>query len=140
MLIQSRYSLLLILISLTLAGCTYKSKGKPMLPQSGSTMADIYRAHMQEVGQSQLTQPRFNVYVDRDAMYSGYTQDALQELDQLFPVLPNPTLVMYVHPHLAGDEMSPVPGYYTSFTLYERTHYALPGEVKPRLKHSYQKP
>jgi conjugative transfer region lipoprotein (TIGR03751 family) len=38
-------------------------------------------------------------------------------------------LVMYVFPHLAGAERVPVPGYATTFPLYERIEYALPGEV-----------
>ena len=46
-----------------------------------------------------------------------------------FPRLPNPSLVMYVFPHLAGAERTPVPGYATTFPLYERVEYALPGEV-----------
>ena len=36
---------------------------------------------------------------------------------------------MYIFPHLAGAERVPVPGYATTFTLYERVEYALPGEV-----------
>ena len=36
---------------------------------------------------------------------------------------------MYVFPHLAGTERVPVPGYATTFPLYERIEYALPGEV-----------
>jgi hypothetical protein len=36
---------------------------------------------------------------------------------------------MYVFPHLASDERVPVPGYVTSFPMYERVEYALPGEV-----------
>jgi conjugative transfer region lipoprotein (TIGR03751 family) len=46
-----------------------------------------------------------------------------------FPRLPNPDLVMFVFPHLAGDDAVPVPGYATVFPLYERPRYALPGEV-----------
>ena len=59
----------------------------------------------------------------------GYTRDAFNELDVSFPRLPNPSLVMYVFPHLAGAERTPVPGYATTFPLYERVEYALPGEV-----------
>ena len=54
-------------------------------------------------------------------------RDALNEIDVLFPRLSNPTLVMYVFPHLAGG--APVPGYATAFPLYEGVEYALPGEV-----------
>ncbi|WP_134563401.1 TIGR03751 family conjugal transfer lipoprotein, partial [Pseudomonas aeruginosa] len=41
---------------------------------------------------------------------------------------PNPDLVMYVFPHLAGTDPVPVPGYSTVFPLYQRVQYAMPGE------------
>ena len=59
---------------------------------------------------------------------SSYTRTPDNETDLLFPRHENPTLVMYVHPHLAGAEGMPVPGYTTALTLYERTPFALPGE------------
>jgi conjugative transfer region lipoprotein (TIGR03751 family) len=60
---------------------------------------------------------------------AGYSREAFNELDVTFPRLPNPSLVMYVFPHLAGPERTPVPGYATTFPMYERIEYALPGEV-----------
>ena len=60
----------------------------------------------------------------------GYTRTAHDELDTTFPRLPNPTLVLYVFPHLAGAERAPVPGYVTTFPMYEQVEYALPGEVE----------
>ena len=64
-----------------------------------------------------------------DQDLSGFVRDAYKELDRHFPRLPNPTLVMYVFPHLAGPERVPIPGYATTFTLYRHTEYALPGET-----------
>ncbi len=58
----------------------------------------------------------------------AYTRTAISELNVLFPLLLNPTLVMYVYPHLA-EERAGVPGYVTQFRFYERDEYALPGEV-----------
>jgi conjugative transfer region lipoprotein (TIGR03751 family) len=46
-----------------------------------------------------------------------------------FKKLPNPELKLYVYPHFAGSDEIPIPGYYTEFTAYERTHYALPSET-----------
>jgi conjugative transfer region lipoprotein (TIGR03751 family) len=57
-----------------------------------------------------------------------YTRTAQNEIDRLFHRLPNPDLVMYVFPHLAGSDPAPVPGYTTVFPLYQRVQYALPGE------------
>jgi conjugative transfer region lipoprotein (TIGR03751 family) len=56
-------------------------------------------------------------------------REAATEIESVFPRLPNPTLVMYVFPHLSGDERTPVPGYVTTFPFYEKLEYALPGEV-----------
>jgi conjugative transfer region lipoprotein (TIGR03751 family) len=36
---------------------------------------------------------------------------------------------MYVYPHLSRQDEAPVPGYSTAFELYEKAHYALPGEL-----------
>ena len=64
-----------------------------------------------------------------EAALRGYTREAFNEINVLFPRLPNPTLVMYVFPHLAGGARAPVPGYTTAFPMYEQVEYALPGEV-----------
>jgi conjugative transfer region lipoprotein (TIGR03751 family) len=50
------------------------------------------------------------------------------EIQRQFRRLPNPDLVMYVFPHLAGSDPVPVPGYSTVFPLYQRVQYAMPGE------------
>ena len=57
---------------------------------------------------------------------TAYTRDANNELEILFPLLPNPKIVLFVFPHIA--EGVPVPGYATGFSLYEKDHYALPTE------------
>jgi len=103
-----------------------------MLPQDGTTMKEVYDAHF---GRSRLPEE-----TARDAMGSrtigdgaadlyGYTRDMSNEIDALFPRLSNPTLVLYVFPHLTGPAGNPVPGYATSFPMYETVEYALPGEV-----------
>ena len=57
-----------------------------------------------------------------------YTRTARNEVHRQFQRLPNPDLVMYVYPHLAGTDPVPVPGYTTVFPLYQRVLYAMPGE------------
>lgn len=68
------------------------------------------------------------VRLQDDANYSSYSRNSATEIDFLFPRLPNPTLVMYVFPHMSPAGV-PVPGYSTAFTLFEKTEYALPGEM-----------
>lgn len=65
---------------------------------------------------------------DRDL--AGYTREAKNEISLVFPRLPNPELVLYIFPHINGKGR-PIPGYSTSFLLYEKDEYALPGEVAP---------
>lgn len=57
-----------------------------------------------------------------------FTRTAQNEIYSQFKRLPNPDLVMYVFPHLAGSDPAPVPGYTTVFPLYQRVQYAMPGE------------
>ncbi len=70
--------------------------------------------------------------VGHDASIRRYTRTAANELDFLFTRLPNPTIYLYVDPHLTGTEGIPVPGYTTAFPMYERDHWALPHEVPGR--------
>jgi conjugative transfer region lipoprotein (TIGR03751 family) len=58
----------------------------------------------------------------------GYTQQAHNEIEQVFPLLPNPQLVLFVFPHLSA-EGAPVPGYSTAFPMYAVDQYAMPGEL-----------
>ena len=116
---------------LLLAGCA--STKETVLPQDGPSMKAIYEAHFQEMGERDPLALRGELGSrpppSGDASLDGYTREAVNELETTFPRLPNPTLVMYVFPHLASEERVPVPGYVTTFPLYERVEYALPGEV-----------
>lgn len=62
------------------------------------------------------------------AEQTRYTRTAANEIYSQFSRLPNPDLVMYVYPHLAGSESVPIPGYSTIFPLYSKPQYAMPGE------------
>lgn len=57
-----------------------------------------------------------------------------QQLEHLYPRLPNPDLFMYVRPHAVGSSGAPIPAYITRFSMYERQPYALPGETLESLK------
>ena len=50
------------------------------------------------------------------------------EIENLFPRLDNPDIVIYVYPHLATRTRAPIPGYSTVIPLYDQVHYRLPGE------------
>ena len=118
-------------ISIALGGCA--STKESVLPQDGPSMKAIYDAHFEGMGADDPLAMRRELGTRplsaNDVDLAGYSRAAHTELETIFPRLPNPTLVMYVFPHLAGAERVPVPGYATTFTLYERVEYALPGEV-----------
>ena len=119
-------------MSLILGGCA--STKESVLPQDGPSMKAIYDAHFEGMGADDPYVLRRELGTrplgDDDVDLAGYSRTAHTELETIFPRLPNPTLVMYVFPHLAGPERVPVPGYATTFTLYERVEYALPGELQ----------
>lgn len=124
-----RTATVLVWISVLLAGCS--STQETVLPQDGPTMQSIYDQHLLDVQRPDLRrviggQPLPASGIDH---YRGFVREAANELDTMFPRLPNPTLVMYVFPHLSDAERTPVPGYVTTFPLYDSVEYALPGEV-----------
>lgn len=126
-------------VTVVLGGCaTTKDK---LLPHGDRTMMDIWN---QQTGGSAgggqaarrlldarqtLRRPLTTDDVQaRLARNAAYTRTARNEIDRQFHRLPNPDLVMYVFPHLAGTDPVPVPGYTTVFPFYQRVQYAMPGE------------
>lgn len=126
-------TVIVTLISL-LSACASQTKDD-LLPQTGPTMEEVYRNHENNLsagtvsGQAAFAGIRERQAGNHDADLDGYTRDANREIQQQFPRLPNPTLVMFVYPHLSTASRLPVPGYSTAFPLYERTEYAIPGEM-----------
>ena len=118
-----------------------------ILPQGGPTMKEVYESQFtgaplpKHCDEDECEDEEKNTEEEADmvrrparADYDlvGYTRDAGNEIQQLFPRLSNPTLVLYVYPHLTGRDRHPVPGYSTAFTFYEKVEYALPGEIEER--------
>ncbi|MFA5633287.1 MAG: TIGR03751 family conjugal transfer lipoprotein [Porticoccaceae bacterium] len=128
-----------ILSALLLTGCaTTKDE---LLTHDGQTMLDIWSSEAGSAGNSSraareildarqsLRRPLTAEEIHRaPADQARYTRTAQNEIYSQFKRLPNPDLVMYVYPHLAGTDPVPVPGYSTVFPLYQRVQYALPGE------------
>ena len=126
---KRRLPLVLVWTSVLIVGCT--STKESVLPQDGPTMKAIYDQHMVEVQKPGHRRAIGGPPLPQSGIehYRGYVREAANEIDTVFPRLPNPTLVMYVFPHLSGSERTPVPGYVTTFPFYEKVEYALPGEV-----------
>lgn len=68
---------------------------------------------------------------DETLDYLPYTRAVQSEIEQVFPRLPNPDLVIYIYPHLATRTRAPIPGYTTVIPLFDRIEYQLPGEIPP---------
>ena len=125
---------MLLLALLGLGGCA--TDPEKVLPHGDATMLDIW--NQQTTGSSDTSSRRLldaRQTLRRPVQspirvndQTGYTRTAQTEIYRQFQRLPNPDLVMYVFPHLTGSEAVPVPGYSTVFPLYQRMHYALPGE------------
>lgn len=125
----NKLALVAILTSTLLSGCASGSKDS-LLPQDGATMAEVYRTHSDRIETKETESPIRQVrpLKNGDVDLASYTRTANNEIESTFPRLPNPTLVMYVFPHLTHNSRLPVPGYSTSFPMYEKPEYALPGE------------
>ncbi|TGC14773.1 TIGR03751 family conjugal transfer lipoprotein [Escherichia sp. E4385] len=123
---------LLVLAALLLVGCS-TSKDE-ILPPGDGTMLDLWQnkassARTTTEARSILRRGLTDAEMaNRQTLEDSYTRDAQNEIQQLFPRLPNPDMVIYIYPHMAGNEPAPVPGYSSVFSFYSRVQYALPGE------------
>ncbi len=122
-------------LATALGGCATSKDA--LLVRGDRTMRDIWDA--QTAGQAapsrlmearqQLRRPLDSAEQHaRHTAQHAYTRTAHNEIQRQFARLPNPDLLMFVFPHLAGADPVPVPGYTTVFPLYQRVQYALPGE------------
>ncbi|MFW7269232.1 TIGR03751 family conjugal transfer lipoprotein [Gluconacetobacter sp. Hr-1-5] len=131
--------LLAVSLLVALGGCSTSKDA--VLPHGDSTMLDIWNQETDGGASSSqasrrlldarqsLRRPVTEGDVRREQeVNSTYTRTAANEIYRQFHRLPNPDLVMYVFPHLAGTDPAPVPGYTTAFPLYQRIQYAMPGE------------
>ncbi|WP_432764973.1 TIGR03751 family conjugal transfer lipoprotein [Halomonas elongata] len=129
-----------------LSGCA-TSKDE-LMPHGDTTMKELWQGGAASGGES-LTQKglidarsTLRREVSDGAMVDQrvhYTRTAANEIYSRFARLPNPDIVMYVYPHLAGGEV-PVPGYSTVFSLYRQPQYAMPGETaRPSVERAQQR-
>lgn len=127
----------LLVATLVLSGCS--TDKETMLPHGKNTMMDVWDEGTSGSGgsssnrqmldaRSQLRRPVDATDISARQENSSYTRTSQNEIYSQFKRLPNPDLVMYVFPHLAGSDPAPIPGYTTVFPLYQRVQYAMPGE------------
>lgn len=117
-----KVKLLISLISfLLISGCS----SQKLIPDTGEEIVNIYKNHVGSVSSS----PKMYRELRNDRRdLKSYTRDSNNEINFQFPRLPNPELSLYVFPHFSRKG-HPVPGYSTSFLMYEKDEYAQPGEI-----------
>lgn len=126
-------SLLVLLGVLLISGCS--TSRDQLLPHGPQNMMEIWDANTRSASPGsvdrQLHDARAFLQRPMDESITdtaSYTRTSQTEIYSQFKRLPNPDLVMYVFPHLAGTDPVPVPGYSTVFPFYQRIQYAMPGE------------
>lgn len=123
-------TVVLTVISISLLGaCATKDS---IIPVPDQDMKAVYDKHMQGVGDGKIFDKRSLLrrpMVEGDVELSEYVRTEKNQLEARFKKIPNPTLYMFVAPHLASESRVPIPGYLTEFKMWETEHYALPGEV-----------
>lgn len=122
-------SALTLILTSIIVGCASKDT---MLPVPNQDMRQVYDSHMAGVGNGHTMDTRSTLrrpMVEEDVDLSSYVRTESNQLEAKFRHIPNPTLYMFVAPHLATENDVPIPGYLTEFKMWERDHYALPGEV-----------
>lgn len=124
-------------IALLASGCS--TSKEEMLPHGDATMMDVWEhdttGSAGSASSRLLLDARQTLRRPLDPQQAAvrndnaaFTRTAQNEIYSQFKRLPNPDLVMYVYPHLAGTDPAPVPGYTTVFPFYQRVQYAMPGE------------
>ena len=122
-----------------LTGCATDKKDDHLIPQQGLTVQEIYR----QSGQGETVnavagddeEPSLSMIDARaqllPVVYPVSTQSSpFATSPEQFALLENPSIPIYVYPHLVamGNDEVPVDGYTTVFFLYSKNHYALPWE------------
>lgn len=122
----------LLCLAVLLTGCS--TTKDEMLPPGDSTMLELWQnkgSSARTTTEARSTLRRGLTDDDsaaRQVIEDSYTRTAENEIQQVFPRLPNPDMVIYIYPHMAGNAPVPVPGYSSVFPFYSRVQYALPGE------------
>lgn len=127
MVIYKRTSMTLACASMLLLSACASKVTSGSIPESGLTVSQIYHESLNEMSTSWAA-PRYRI--PSHVQYEGYTRTAANETDMLFKPLDNPSIPMFVYPHVAliGDEQLLKPGYTTAFFLYKQNQFALASE------------
>ncbi len=115
-----------LVLLLLLGGCTTE----PIyLPDDGPTSKEVFEGangtSRDVIGSGKLN-PVDTLPYEQHA--TAWARDRDNETELQFPTIPNHLINGHVFQHVTGRG-HPVPGYTTGFYLYDKQHFALPGEV-----------
>lgn len=120
-----------VVLIMSLVSCS-NNKAQTLQNVGGDTALDIYRQAISSRGDRAAKDSatyRVRHMMVPDANLEPYTRNAETELQMTFRKHPNPTIRIFVYPHLSTRDNAPVPGYMTAISLYAKDEYALPSEV-----------
>ena len=133
---RQSYFLGLLFLIMSISGC--HGVAGNVIPQSGPSMENVYdsmgtpkHAHHTSAATKINNTVEANLADIRQKKVAAQYSPTRTHTDAMHPFqkLPNPELKLYVYPHFAGNDEIPIPGYYTTFNAYEKTHYALTSEI-----------
>jgi len=99
-----------------------------VIPEAGPSMEDVYDGVSVTKRDKTTGDDLDNIRQTKITDSHSTDRTNISTLNS-FHKLPNPELQLYIYPHFAGNDQIPIPGYYTEFNVYEKTHYALIAET-----------
>lgn len=119
------YNIVIISLLVVLAGCS-TSKEK-IFKDDMPTMKAVYEEKFNNLYVNE--KPQIERELEEEGSQSNEpVVSAYAKLHEQFPKAPNPTMLMYIFPHLT-QAGTPVPGYNTYFKLYETDHFTLSNSI-----------
>lgn len=127
---RTAFEILALVCVIVMCGCS--TNIEKIIPRDSPAMEQVY-SDFTGTADSQRYEERkrelqLRALQDNGQYINGYSPFP-ERTRHLYPKLPNPELYMYVRAHAVGSSGAPIPSYITRFTMYEKTHYALPGET-----------
>ena len=112
-----------LIVCLISVGCTTSSAD--LHDENSITLRELKESRSLVRGVSGL-QGKISLWSDNQLQ--GFSRSQANELDNVFPQFPNPTIYIYIDPHITSDGL-PIPGVTTKTKLMKRSEYALPHEL-----------
>jgi len=120
------YNIVIVSLLVVLAGCS-TSKEK-IFKDDMPTMKEVYEEKFNNLYINE--KPQIERELEKEGNQSNEpVVSAYEKLHEQFPQAPNPTMLMFIFPHLT-QAGTPVPGYNTYFKLYETDHFTLSNSIK----------